>query len=158
VPLLWSCERLGVRCGNVPGSIRRFGSSARHDSAHTAQLTVDAQLSHPQKELASQMHNGGLPSPVSPKPHILLVEDETVLRGHLARVLSDEYIVDTAGNGKEALECVLRSPPALVVTDIVMPTFDGIELLKALRSSEHTGMIPVLLISGLAIHEQRIEG
>jgi len=104
------------------------------------------------------MHNGGLPTPDTPKPRILLVEDETVLRGHLARVLSDEYIVDTAGNGKEALESVMRAPPALVVTDIVMPTVDGIELLKALRSAENTRMIPVLLISGLAIHEQRIEG
>ncbi|MBS0417008.1 MAG: response regulator [Proteobacteria bacterium] len=104
------------------------------------------------------MHNGELPPPGTGKPRILLVEDEAVLRGHLARVLSDEYAVDTAGNGQEALESVMRSPPALVVTDIVMPTFDGIALLKALRSSERTRMIPVLLISGLAIHEQRIEG
>jgi PAS domain S-box-containing protein len=104
------------------------------------------------------MHNGGVLTSIPPKPRILLVEDETLLRGHLARVLSDEYIVDTAGNGKEALESVMRSPPALVVTDIVMPEFDGIELLKALRSTQHTGMIPVLLISGRAIHEQRIEG
>ena len=94
------------------------------------------------------MHNGELPPPVNSKPRILLVEDEALLRGHLARVLSDEYIVDTAGNGQEALECVMRSPPALVVTDIVMPTVDGIELLKALRGREQTRMIPVLLISG----------
>jgi len=93
-----------------------------------------------------------------PKPRILLVEDEALLRGHLARVLSDDYIVDTAGNGQDALQAILRSPPALVVTDIVMPGLDGIELLKALRSTEHTRMIPVLLISGRAIHEQRIEG
>jgi len=117
-----------------------------------------ASLSHPQKELASQMHNDGVLTSIPPKPRILLVEDDTLLRGHLARVLSDEYIVDTAGNGKEALESVMRFPPALVVTDIVMPEFDGIELLKALRSTQHTGMIPVLLISGRAIHEQRIEG
>src|SRR3954466_1945290 len=104
------------------------------------------------------MHNGELPPPANSKPRILLVEDEAVLRGHLARVLSDEYIVDTAGNGQEALECVMRSPPVLVVTDIVMPTIGGIELLKALRSQEQTRMIPVLLISGLAIQEQRIEG
>ena len=104
------------------------------------------------------MHNGELPPPAPSKPRILLVEDEAVLRGHLARVLSDEYIVDTAGNGQEALECVMRSPPVLVVTDIVMPTIGGIELLKALRSQEQTRMIPVLLISGLAIQEQRIEG
>src|SRR5689334_5328321 len=104
------------------------------------------------------MHNGEVPAPLTCKPRILLVEDEAVLRGHLARVLSDEYVVDTAGNGQEALECVTRSPPVLVVTDIVMPTVDGIELLKALRSRENTRMIPVLLISGLAIDEQRIEG
>src|SRR6267154_3999117 len=104
------------------------------------------------------MHDGSVPTSIPAKPRILLVEDETLLRGHLARVLSDEYIVDTASNGKEALASVMRSPPALVVTDIVMPEFDGIELLKALRSAEHTRMIPVLLISGLAIHEQRIEG
>jgi len=104
------------------------------------------------------MHDGASLTSVPPKPRILLVEDETLLRGHLARVLSDEYLVDTASNGKEALESVLRSPPALIVTDIVMPDLDGIELLKALRGTQHTQMIPVLLISGRAIHEQRIEG
>src|SRR3984893_14890390 len=104
------------------------------------------------------MHEGGDITSIPPKPRIVLVEDETLLRGHLARVLSDEYIVDTAGNGKEALESVTRSPPALVVTDIVMPELDGIELLKALRSTHHTRMSPGLLISGRAIHEQRIEG
>lgn len=104
------------------------------------------------------MHNGEVATLVSPKPRILLVEDEIFLRGHLARVLCDEYIVETAGNGREALESVTRSPPALVVTDIVMPEFDGIELVKALRSAEATRMIPILLISGQAIQAQRIEG
>src|SRR5579859_7416019 len=104
------------------------------------------------------MHNGEVPTWVSPKPRILLVEDDVFLCGHLARVLSDEYVVETAGNGRQALESVMHSPPALVVTDIVMPHIDGIELLKALRNAEATRMIPVLLISGRAIHEQRIEG
>src|SRR3984893_9174784 len=104
------------------------------------------------------MHEGGDITSIPPKPRILLVEDEILVRGHLARVLSDEYIVDTAGNGREALESVMRASPALVVTDIVMPDFDGIELLKALRSTQRTEMIPVLLISGRAIQEQRVEG
>jgi DNA-binding response OmpR family regulator len=104
------------------------------------------------------MHNGSVPTLIPLRPRILLVEDETLLRGQPARVLCDEYIVDAAGNGKEALESVMRSPPALVVTDIVMPELDGIELLKSLRSTHHTRMIPVLLISGRAIHEQRIDG
>jgi PAS domain S-box-containing protein len=96
---------------------------------------------------------------VSPsKPRILLVEDEATLREHLADALADAYIVDTAGNGSEALKSVLETLPDLIVTDIVMPDLDGIELLKALRSTRRTKTIPVLLISGRALDEQRIAG
>src|SRR3981081_3305951 len=85
-------------------------------------------MPHSRREVASEMHDGAVITSIPPKPRILLVEDETLVRGHLARVLSDEYIVDTAGNGREALESVMRASPALVVTDIVMPDFDGIEM------------------------------
>jgi len=94
----------------------------------------------------------------APKPRLLFVEDEATLREHLAERLSDEYIVDTAGNGNDALLAVMRAKPALVVTDIVMPDMDGVELLKTLRQSPGTRSIPVLLISGRAPEEQRIEG
>ena len=70
----------------------------------------------------------------STKPRILFVEDEPTLRAHLAQALSEEYCVDTAGTGREALTVLLRARPDLVVTDIVMPEMDGVELLKTLRS------------------------
>jgi signal transduction histidine kinase len=92
------------------------------------------------------------------RPRILFVEDEATLREHLAEKLSDDYLVDTAGNGNEALLAVIRAKPALVVTDIVMPDMDGVELLKTLRQSPGTRAIPVLLISGRAADEYRIEG
>jgi PAS domain S-box-containing protein len=92
------------------------------------------------------------------KPRILFVEDEATLRDHLAVELSDEYIVDTAGNGIEALKAVIRKKPDLIVTDIVMPEMDGVELLKVLRGESGTQGLPVLLISGRAEEAQRIEG
>src|SRR3981081_1923211 len=92
------------------------------------------------------------------KVRILFVEDEATLRDHLAERLSDEYVVDTAGNGNEALLAVMRAKPALVVTEIVMPDMDGVELLKTLRQTPNTRGIPVLLISGRAADEHRIEG
>ena len=94
----------------------------------------------------------------SPKPRILFVEDEATLRGHLAAELSDEYIVDTAGDGIEALKALMRKKPDLIVTDIVMPEMDGVELLKTLRGEPGTQGLPVLLISGRAEEAQRIEG
>src|SRR5262249_46858112 len=72
------------------------------------------------------------------KPRILFVEDEATLRDHLAAVLSDQYIVDTAGNGIEALKAVIRRKPDLIITDIVMPEMDGVELLKILRGEPAT--------------------
>ena len=94
----------------------------------------------------------------APKPRILFVEDEATLRDYLAKALSDAYLVDTASNGTEALRAVLRAKPELVVTDIVMPDMDGVELLRVLRDRPGTQSIPVLLISGRAPGEQRIEG
>src|SRR6201996_3311667 len=99
-----------------------------------------------------------LPGAAAPKPRLLFVEDEVTLREHLAERLSDDYLVDTAGNGNEALLAVLRAKPALVVTDIVMPDMDGVELLKTLRQTSNTRSIPVLLISGRAAEDYRIEG
>jgi signal transduction histidine kinase len=104
------------------------------------------------------MSENNTPGTGGPHPRLLFVEDEATLREHLAQKLSDEYVVDTAGNGNEALLAVMRAKPALVVTDIVMPDMDGVELLKTLRQSPGTRAIPVLLISGRAADEYRIEG
>ena len=110
-------------------------------------------------ENAGAMHDAdSLTSSGSGKPRILVVEDDVSLCRSLGRLLSDEYTVDTASNGREALSAVLKARPLLVVTDIVMPELDGIGLLKVLRSTRRTQMIPVLLISGHALDEQRIEG
>jgi PAS domain S-box-containing protein len=92
------------------------------------------------------------------KPRILFVEDERALREHLASALSDEYLVDTAEDGEQALRTILRARPQLIVTDILMPGIDGIELVRTLRSTPSTATIPILLISGQAPEDVRIEG
>jgi PAS domain S-box-containing protein len=105
------------------------------------------------------MHDRDRPTSAPAKPRILFVDDEPKpIREHLADALSDAYVVETAGNGAEALKAVLRAKPELIVTDIVMPDMDGVELLKTLRSVVATQRIPVLLISGRAPEEQRVEG
>jgi PAS domain S-box-containing protein len=92
------------------------------------------------------------------KPRILFVEDEALIRDHLAQAISDEFVVDTAANGEQALLSVLASRPDLIVTDIVMPTLDGVELVRLLRATPSTSTIPILLTSGVAPENARIEG
>lgn len=92
------------------------------------------------------------------RPRILLVDDDETLARHLAETLSDEYVVDVAADGEEALKAVLRGRPELIVTDLVMPRLDGVELVKYLRNTPSTAAIPILMISGRAPEEVRIEG
>lgn len=94
----------------------------------------------------------------NPRPRILLVEDEEAMRSHLGEILSDEFEVETAADGEQALVAVLRSRPELIITDIVMPLLDGVELVRLLRETPSTSNIPVLLTSGRAPDELRIEG
>lgn len=56
--------------------------------------------------------------------------------------------VTEAGNGAAALASVHKSAPDLVVTDIMMPVLDGVELIRALRADPATAEIPILSVSG----------
>lgn len=78
---------------------------------------------------------------------ILVVDDEESIRDTLAGVLTDEgFNVSLARDGEEALDLVDNSVPALILLDIWMPGFDGIEVLE--RIKEKDSSIPVIMISG----------
>lgn len=85
------------------------------------------------------------------RAHVLVVDDETTVRRFTARVLCDEGCrVSEAGDGEEALAMVRQgaSPVDVVVSDVVMPRVNGVELLRQLAAS-HPGL-PVILMSGYA--------
>lgn len=82
------------------------------------------------------------------KPLILFVDDDKAVREHLVDVLSDEFLMEPAESGEAALKSVLKQRPDLVVTDIVMPGMDGVELVRTLRDRPSTASIPILMMSG----------
>lgn len=79
---------------------------------------------------------------------ILLVEDEESVRRFIKVYLEFEgFQVVEAGNGREALEKVREESPDLVVTDIMMPEMDGIQFYKAMKESEGTRAIPIIVLT-----------
>ena len=79
--------------------------------------------------------------------HILVVEDDLQFRTMLVAMLQgDQHQVSTAENGRAALALLARSAPDLIITDILMPTMDGVELIMALSQSGNT--TPVIAMSG----------
>ena len=83
-------------------------------------------------------------------PVILVVEDNAALRARLSRLLADLGTVTAVPDGIAALEVLRSGPVSLVVTDVMMPRMDGLELLQAIRGDEALRNIPVVLLSALA--------
>lgn len=79
--------------------------------------------------------------------HILVIEDHKDFRETLTEMLrTAEHEVSAVGNGREALELLASDSFDLMVTDILMPEVDGIELLTAIRKAR--AELPVIAISG----------
>ena len=92
------------------------------------------------------------------RARILIADDNADMRHYLGRLLAEHYTVETAPDGKTAMMKARQHPPDLILSDVMMPEFDGFELLKNLRSDDKTRSIPVVLLSARAGEEARVEG
>src|SRR3990170_38998 len=78
-------------------------------------------------------------------PRVLLVEDTPFPRYAFGRLLRlHGFDVCEANDGREALDCIADFHPELILTDLVMPVMNGIELIRALRSDPKTADLPVV--------------
>jgi CheY-like chemotaxis protein len=86
--------------------------------------------------MGDQKRSSNPPSPASPGPfHILIVDDDVSIRTALVAFLEDEgYSVEAATNGAEALRCIARRRPTLVLLDMRMPIMDGWDFAAELRA------------------------
>jgi signal transduction histidine kinase/ligand-binding sensor domain-containing protein/DNA-binding response OmpR family regulator len=89
---------------------------------------------------------------------ILIVEDNLELLNYLGDVIKKHYRVAKARNGKQALEQIHSMYPDLVISDIMMPEMDGIQLCETIKTDIKTSHIPVILLSALESVNDRISG
>ncbi|MEU2350666.1 SpoIIE family protein phosphatase [Modestobacter sp. NPDC049651] len=89
---------------------------------------------------------------------VLVADDNADMRDYVQRLLAQRYTVEVVADGQAALEAVRADPPDLVVSDVMMPRLDGMQLLAALRADSRTERVPVLLLSARAGQEAAVEG
>lgn len=89
---------------------------------------------------------------------ILVVEDNAELRHFLHLQLSDEYEVLEAKDGVDGLQEALDKQPNIILSDVMMPRMDGIQLLESIKNNFETSHIPVVLLTAKSSVESRIEG
>ncbi len=81
----------------------------------------------------------------------LVVDDSMLIRYTVCRFLEERgFAVESATNGAEALRILERLTPDLVVTDMQMPTMSGSELITALKQSQKTANVPIIIVAGRA--------
>jgi signal transduction histidine kinase/ligand-binding sensor domain-containing protein/DNA-binding response OmpR family regulator len=91
-------------------------------------------------------------------PSILLVEDNEDFRFYLKDNLKFHYQIHEARNGKEGWERLLSLLPDLVVSDVMMPEMNGLELCRKIKGDARVSHTPVILLTARNAEEQKVEG
>jgi ligand-binding sensor domain-containing protein/signal transduction histidine kinase/AraC-like DNA-binding protein len=100
----------------------------------------------------------GIHKEYSEEAKVLIVEDNKELALFIANSLSGQYHVMIAENGKTGYEMARKNAPDLILSDVMMPEMNGIDMCRHIKSNLYTSHIPVILLSAKALLEDQLEG
>ena len=92
------------------------------------------------------------------KTSLLIVEDNDDFRNFLINCLKDTYQVFDAPNGKEALEILAHQSIQIIISDVMMPEMDGMELCRKIKTDIRYSHIPVILLTARTADEHELSG
>ena len=96
--------------------------------------------------------------PDSRKPQLLIIEDNEDVVHYLKSCLEDNYQLDIAYNGQEGVDKAFATIPDLIISDVMMPLKDGLEVCNTLKSDIRTSHIPVMLLTAKVDLKSRLQG
>jgi len=102
--------------------------------------------------------NGAIEEANQSKTTILLVEDNREILNYIQKELAPQYHVLKALNGQEALEMMEKDNIQLVISDIMMPVMDGIQLCKRMKTDIQYSHVPIILLTAKNSLNSKIEG
>lgn len=97
-------------------------------------------------------------SRVSGKTALLLIDDNTDFLTYMVQALSNDYEVTTANNGTEGLRLLKKHDVDIIVSDVMMPEMDGMELCRRVKTNIATSHIPVVLLTAKAMSHDELAG
>lgn len=117
-----------------------FYPNALHDEPHPNKKTHDKENTH------------------NNKPILLVVEDNEDIGHYIADSLAHHFEVKLATNGKEGHDIAIETLPDIIVSDIMMPIMDGIEMCRTLKKDLRTSHIPIILLTAKDSIKDKEEG
>ncbi|MCM1290721.1 MAG: substrate-binding domain-containing protein [Prevotella sp.] len=110
---------------------------------------IDAELAQIDPNIDSQEDS---------KPLLLIIDDNDDIRSLISQLLSDEFTVIGADNGKEGIRLASKFVPDIIICDVMMPVMDGLECCQIIKNEISTSHIPVLMLTACSMDEQRLQG
>jgi len=143
-----SCFRL-----IVPSTIEAYNGSdkvyienTKEESAYSILPLTPAQMHEEELQLKNIKYS------------MVIVEDDPQICAYLVEEFSKFYKTFSAENGKEALKLILKNLPDIIISDIVMPEMDGLELCRKVKGNIETSHIPVIILTAKVEMEFQIDG
>ena len=130
-------------------------NKGERDEVEINELNKSRQEMHTKDDSLSinEKHGGDL------QDYVLVAEDDKDVALLITQMLKNEgYSFCWAGNGKEALDFIAQKQPMLVITDIMMPEIDGLELIKAIKANKETSHLPIIVVSARTENNDRLAG
>jgi len=108
------------------------------------------------EEIGEDIYEGSKSEDESPL--VLIVEDHADIRTHLREKLEDSFRIMEANDGIVGLDKAIENIPDLILTDLMMPRMDGVEMCNKIKTDERTSHIPVIMLTAKAEEEDKLAG
>lgn len=128
-----------------PGEGSVFTIRLLHDNLYPDALHGDNDTSARDKTAEEQ--DADNPVEKKERQKVLIVEDNFDLRKYMCQCLENQFQVLTAENGLDGLRCAHEDTPDIIVTDIMMPEMDGIEMCRNIKADILTSHIPIVMLT-----------
>lgn len=89
---------------------------------------------------------------------LLIIEDNQDVAAYIGALFDQHFAVAYASHGEEGLEKAIELVPDLIITDLMMPKMDGLEVCRRVRSNEIINHIPIIVVTAKVTEEERIKG
>ncbi|MEO6520579.1 MAG: two-component regulator propeller domain-containing protein [Mucilaginibacter sp.] len=143
----------------LPKGKEHFGIDEISLPLNQEPLPSDFLMEHDNIEMMNkEPDNSDLELLISDHQSILIIDDNPEIRNYIKRIFSHDYSVLEAGDGEVGLEMIKKHLPDIIISDIVMPKLNGLDLCKIVKEDTLLSHIPIILLTGESGHDIRLKG
>ncbi|ALJ06665.1 histidine kinase [Pseudalgibacter alginicilyticus] len=128
-----------------------YSTSEITDNALTTH-TIHSPISDKENSIETEIENN------KDKPVLLIVEDDDDIRDYVITIFRHNYTIKEAVNGEQGIKSAIKHIPDIIISDVMMPKVNGVELCNTLKHDQRTSHIPIILLTAKSGDKNEIKG